>query len=95
MKVVCIVCLFSLEFPLDEEMINWKEVGRKPSIYNLINSRDIVGRDSSVGIANPFGLDGTRIESQCGEARFSAFVHTGPGVDTVSCKMDTGLLSRG
>ena len=37
------------------------------------------GRDSSVGIATRYGLDGPGIESRWG-ARFSAPVQTGPGV---------------
>ena len=36
------------------------------------------GRDSSVGIATRYGLDGPGIESRRG-ARFSAPVQTGPG----------------
>ena len=40
--------------------------------------RTFVGRDSSVGIATRYGLDGPRIESWCG-ARFSAPFRTGPG----------------
>jgi len=38
-----------------------------------------VGRDSSVGIATRYGLDGPGIESRWG-ARFSTPVQTGPGV---------------
>jgi len=37
-----------------------------------------MGRDSSVGTATGYGLDGLGIESQWG-ARFSAPVQTGPG----------------
>ena len=47
------------------------------------------GRDSAVGIATGYGLDGPGIESQWG-ARFSAPVQTGPGSYPASCKMDTG-----
>ena len=38
----------------------------------------VVGRDSSVGIATRYELDGPAIESQWG-ARFPAPVQTGPG----------------
>ena len=37
-----------------------------------------MGRDSSVGIATRYGLDGPEIKSRWG-ARFSAPVQTGPG----------------
>ena len=48
-----------------------------------------VGRDSSVGIATGYGLDGTGIESRWG-ARFSAPVQTGPGAHPAFCKTCTG-----
>ena len=49
------------------------------------------GRDSSVGIATRYGLDGPWIESRCGGgARFSAPVQTGPGAHPASCTMGTG-----
>ena len=47
------------------------------------------GRDSSVGIATRYGLDGSGIESQWG-ARFSAPVKTGPGAHPASYTMGTG-----
>ena len=47
------------------------------------------GRDSSVGIATRYGLDGPGIESRWG-ARFSAPVQTGPGAHPASCIMGTG-----
>ena len=47
------------------------------------------GRDSSVGIATRYGLDGAGIESRWG-ARFSAPVQTGPGAHPASCTMGTG-----
>ena len=50
---------------------------------------NIVGRDSSVGIATGYGLDGPGIESRC-EARFSALVQTVPGSHPASCTMGTG-----
>ena len=49
------------------------------------------GRDSSVGIATRYGLDGRGIESRWG-ARFSAPVQTGPGAHPASCTMGTGVF---
>jgi hypothetical protein len=48
-----------------------------------------VGRDSSVGIATRYGLDGPGIESRWG-ARFTAPVQTGSGAHSASCTMGTG-----
>jgi hypothetical protein len=47
------------------------------------------GRDSSVGIATRYGLEGPGIESRCG-ARFSTPVQTGPGAHPASYTMGTG-----
>ena len=47
------------------------------------------GRDSSVGIATRYGLDGPGIESRWG-ARFSASVQTGPGGHPASYTTGTG-----
>jgi hypothetical protein len=50
-----------------------------------------VNLDSSVGIANHYGLDGPRIESRWGGgARFSASVQNDPGAHPASYTMDTG-----
>ena len=46
------------------------------------------GRDSSVGIATRYGLDGPGIESRWG-ARFSAPIQTGSGAHPASCTMGT------
>ena len=51
------------------------------------------GRDSSVGIATRYGLDGPWIETRWG-ARFSAPVQTGPGEHPASCTMSTGSFLR-
>jgi hypothetical protein len=48
-----------------------------------------MGGDSSVGIANSYGLDGSGIESRWW-ARFSASVQTGPGAHPASYTMGTG-----
>ena len=49
------------------------------------------GRNSSVGIATRYGLDGPGIESRWG-ARFSAPVQTAPGAHPASYTMGTGSL---
>jgi len=49
----------------------------------------VVGRDSSVGIATGYGLDGPVIESRWG-AMFSAPAQTGPVAHPASCTMGTG-----
>ena len=50
-----------------------------------------MGRDSSVGIATRYGLDGAGIESRV-RARFSAAVQTGPGAHPASYTMGSGSL---
>jgi hypothetical protein len=52
-----------------------------------------VERDSAVGIATRYRLDGPRIESGW-EARFSAPVQTGPGPHLTFYKLGTGLFQR-
>jgi hypothetical protein len=49
----------------------------------------LVVRDSSVGIATRYGLDGPGIEYRC-RARFSAPVQIGPGAHPASYTMGTG-----
>ena len=50
-----------------------------------------MARDSSVGIATRYGLDGPGIESRWGGgARLSAPVQTGPEAHPASCTMGTG-----
>ena len=61
----------------------------RPNINCCLLSDTLVGRDSSVGIATGYGLDGPGIESRWG-TRFSAPVQTGPGVHPASCTMSTG-----
>ena len=48
-----------------------------------------VGRDSVLGIATRYGLDGGGIESRWG-VRFSTPVQTGPGDHPASCTKGTG-----
>ena len=52
------------------------------------------GRDSSVGIATRYGLDGPGFESRW-EARFSAPVQTGTGAYPAYCTMGTGSFPGG
>jgi hypothetical protein len=77
--------------------VNWCQAHQKFP-YNTINENVSIfytstptyrGRDSSVGIATSYGLDGPGIESRW-EARFFAHVQTGPGVHPASCTMATG-----
>ena len=51
-----------------------------------------MGRDSSVGIATRYRLDGLGIESRWGGARFSAPVQTGPEAYPDSCTTGTGCF---
>jgi hypothetical protein len=55
---------------------------------------DILGRDSVVGIATCYGLDGPGIESQWGRG-FPHPSKTSPGAHPASYTMGTGSLSRG
>jgi hypothetical protein len=52
-----------------------------------------MGRNSSVGIATRYDLDGPGIESRWG-ARFSASAQTGPGNYPASCTMGTESFAR-
>jgi hypothetical protein len=52
------------------------------------------GRDSSVGIATRYGLDGPGIESRWG-ARFSVPFQTGPGAHPAPIQWVTGTLPGG
>ena len=51
----------------------------------------IGNRDSSIGIATSYGLDGPGIDSRW-EANLSAPVQTGPGAHPASCTVGTGYL---
>ena len=51
-----------------------------------------VDRDSSVGIATRYGLDGPEVESLWGWARFSTVVQTGPETRPASYTMGAGSL---
>ena len=51
-----------------------------------------MGRDSSVGIATRYGVDGPGIESRWG-AKFSAPLHTIPRTHPAFYTLDTGFFS--
>jgi hypothetical protein len=59
-------------------------------IYGL-SAFEVLGRNSSVGIATRYGLDSPGIESRCG-AKFSAPVRNGSGTHPASYIMGTGSL---
>jgi hypothetical protein len=52
---------------------------------------NVVGRDSSVGTATVYGLDGPGIKSRWGRD----FPHPSRPAHPASCTMGTGSLSRG
>jgi hypothetical protein len=52
-----------------------------------------VGRNSAVGIATRYGLDGPGIESRWG-ARFSAPIQTGPGAHPASYRVSFPWIKR-
>jgi len=54
-----------------------------------LDTKITVGRDSSVGRATGYGLDGRGIKSRWG-ARFTALVQTGPEAHPTSSTMDAG-----
>ena len=61
-------------------------------------SKHCVGRDSSIGIATVYGLDGPGIDSQWRQSfpPPPPFPRTnGPGTNPASCAMGTGSLSLG
>jgi hypothetical protein len=60
--------------------------------YGLKRNK-FVGRDSVVGIAPGYGLDGPGIESRWG-ARFSLLVQIGPGAHSASYAISTGSFSE-
>ena len=87
---ILVSCRHRCYGPTLESLPDNKELSEKPGIYNFILVHYVrLGRDSSVGIATRYGLDGQGIESRWGE-RFSAPVQTGPGACPSSCTMGTG-----
>jgi hypothetical protein len=51
--------------------------------------KQYMDRDSAVGIATHYGLEGAEIECRW-RSRFSAHVQTGPGAHPASCTVGTG-----
>jgi hypothetical protein len=79
--------------------MNWIGFGRELwpngcTIPAITWRQVVVGRDSSVGIATRYGLDGSGDRFTMG-ARFFAAVQTGPGAHPASYTMGTGSLPRG
>jgi hypothetical protein len=58
-------------------------------LQHIFHTKQLVSRDSVVGIATYYGLDGLGMEFRWG-ARFSSPVQTGPGTNPASYKLDTG-----
>ena len=61
----------------------------KYKLPTCVRTSHVMGRDSAVGIATRYGLDGPGIESRWW-ARYSAPIQTGPGAYPASCTMGTG-----
>ena len=65
------------------------------SVYSGYSEESVCvnsGRNSSVGIAARYGLDGPGIETRCGGGEVSAPVQTGPGAHPASCTVGIGSL---
>jgi hypothetical protein len=75
--------------------MNWKEIKQKENKDKFRTSSVSVGRDSVVGIATRYVMDGPGIESRWGGARFSAPVQNGPGAHLASCTRGAGYPSWG
>jgi hypothetical protein len=75
----------------EQQEVRWlcEKFGSSPLLKYFYFIQAHWGRDSSVGIATGYGLDGPGIESRWG-ARFFAHVQTGPGAHPASCTMGTG-----
>ena len=59
------------------------------TLINILILYTLGGRDSAVGIATRYGLDGPGIESRWG-GEISPPVQTAPGAHQASCTMGTG-----
>jgi len=69
----------------------WDGGGGTCSSVHLFSRTEVRGRDSSVGIATRYVLDGPGIESRWG-ARFFAPVQTGPGAHPATYTLGTGTF---
>jgi hypothetical protein len=89
-------------FPTEtlNEFLSIKTRATCPAYLNLLDLiflmilNETMGRDSSVGIATCYGLDGPGIESRWAQD-FPQPVQTGPGAYPLSYAMGTGSLSWG
>ena len=81
------LCPYSRLFPPNPHHLSFPLALRSTLIWDFTQRGR--GRDSSVGIATRYGLDGPRIESRWG-ARFFAPVQAGPGAHPASYTMGTG-----
>jgi hypothetical protein len=81
--------LGSLKSPQNSQDLRKSSVYFTSSPVYWCSTCSKVGRDSSVGIATDYRLDGPRIESRWG-TRFSAPVQTGPRAHPASCTMGIG-----
>ena len=79
---------FNMATALQGHLVRYAEIGWTDSECRFCFFL-YVGRDSSVGIATRYGLDGPGIGCQWG-ARFSGPVQTGPGAHPASYTMGTG-----
>jgi len=79
------------------EVVKFRDFGSKFRTINSVGQKNLglypgkEARDSSVGIATCYGMDGPGIESRWG-TRFSAPVRTGPGAHSASYTMGTGSI---
>ena len=81
------LCILFLKYTQIIACIKFRLFIRKPR--NLMEPEfNLMGRDSSVGIATRYGLGGQGIESRWG-ARFSAPVQTGPEAHPASWRKGT------
>jgi hypothetical protein len=84
----------SLRYSFVKKQLPWGKLWRrKPGAQAPLHFHKLshlrVSRDSVVGLATRYEVDGQGIESRWG-ARFSAPVETGPGAHPASCTMCTG-----
>jgi hypothetical protein len=90
MSLFRVPCIFLMLFTLICLMFCARDITKCTSIsVHLKYNEENVGRDSSVGIATRYELDGPGFESRC-SARFPAPVQTGPGTYPASYTIGTG-----
>jgi hypothetical protein len=87
----CVLCAVNVLTRQSTEFVSECISGEEAILFMYLTYRS---RDSSVGIATRYGLDGPRIESRWG-ARFSASVQTCRGAHPAFYTMGKGSLSQG